>query len=185
MLLFLSSFPNPDSIHPIVIHFPIVLLLLSPVFILIGAILPPAKSLSHLHTALGLLLAGTLGLFVAVETGEAAAQLADRTPPVNVVLQAHQSLASVAQIVFCSLSVLLFALFAVTRQLRKPLTRLYTTTLPLVFLGLYSTGILVLVNTAHQGARLVHEFGVHATMSSQPDDPRGASTELALSRLRQ
>jgi hypothetical protein len=33
---------------------------------------------------------------------------------------------------------------------------------PLVFLGAYLVGLVYLVNTAHAGGRLVHEFGVHA-----------------------
>jgi hypothetical protein len=39
--------------------------------------------------------------------------------------------------------------------------------LPIAFLALYSAGLLLLVNTAHQGGRLVHELGV-ATQASSP-----------------
>jgi hypothetical protein len=45
-----------------------------------------------------------------------------------------------------------------------------------VLLLLYMTGALFLVKTAHQGARLVHEFGVKATVASSV-----AATDLASS----
>jgi hypothetical protein len=51
---------------------------------------------------------------------------------------------------------------------RKTDTRLTTTILPLAFLVLYSAGALLLVNTAHNGGRLVHEFGVRAMVTSTP-----------------
>jgi len=38
------------------------------------------------------------------------------------------------------------------------------TLLPLVFLLLYGAGAVLLVDTAHRGGRLVHEFGVRAFM---------------------
>jgi hypothetical protein len=46
-------------------------------------------------------------------------------------------------------------------------TRISSTAAPLVFLAVYSVGIVYLVNTAHAGGRLVHEFGVHAMHPAQ------------------
>jgi hypothetical protein len=68
------------------------------------------------------------------------------------------------------LSVIFVALLAVPWLLKRADTRLTTTILPLAFLVLYSAGALLLVNTAHNGGRLVHEFGIRAMVMSAPAD---------------
>ena len=166
-MLHLPPLPAWESLHPIVIHFPIVLLLVSPLFVVVSAVLSPAKGRPYLTAAVALLLAGTAGLFVAAETGEAAAELADRTPEINATLQLHEQLASSTRILFSVLSGLLVLVFALPHFQVRPLTRFHSTTLPLIFLALYATGIVALANTAHQGGRLVHEFGVHAMIPAQ------------------
>ncbi len=96
--------PSWDALHPLIIHFPIALLLIAPIFIVIGAVLTPAKGRSYLVAALVLLLVGTAAIFVAVETGEAAGKLAERTPGMARVLETHESLAERTQAVFSVLS---------------------------------------------------------------------------------
>ena len=167
--------PSWDALHPLIIHFPIALLLIAPIFIVIGAVLTPAKARSYLFAALVLLLVGTASIFVAVETGEAAGKLAERAPGMEQVLETHESLAERTQAVFSVLSLIFLALLAVPWSLKRADTRLTTTILPLAFLVLYSAGALLLVNTAHNGGRLVHEFGVRAMVSPTP-----VSTEAAL-----
>ena len=66
--------PSWDALHPLVIHFPIALLLIAPIFVLLGALLQPAKGRPYLLAATVLLLLGTAGTFIAVETGEAVAE---------------------------------------------------------------------------------------------------------------
>lgn len=68
--------PTWDSLHVLIIHFPIALLLLSPLFVVVSAILPPAKGKPYMVAALIVLLLGTASLFVAGSTGHAAAKLA-------------------------------------------------------------------------------------------------------------
>ena len=60
--------PSWDALHPLVIHFPIALLLIAPVFVFVGALLAPAKGRPYLMAAMFLLLLGTAGTFIAVET---------------------------------------------------------------------------------------------------------------------
>jgi uncharacterized membrane protein len=160
--------PTWDAFHPLIIHFPIALLLIAPIFIVVGAVLTPAKGRSYLIAAMILLLVGTASIFVAVETGEAAGKLAERTPAIEQVLETHQSLAERTRAVFSVLSIIFFALLAVPWSMKRADTRLTTTILPLAFLVLYSAGALLLVNTAHNGGRLVHEFGVRAMVASPP-----------------
>ena len=166
--------PSWDAWHPMIIHFPIALLLIAPVFILLGALLEPARGRPYLIAAMALLLLGTAGTFVAVETGEAAAQIAERAPGVKQVIETHESLAERTRAVFSVLSVIFLALLAGPQILKRTDSRLTTTILPLAFLILYSAGILLLLNTAHNGGRLVHEYGVKAMMSVPAADNNAA-----------
>src|SRR6516165_3887187 len=106
-MLQLPPIPSWDSIHPAIVHFPIALLLLSPLFILISAILPPSKGRPYMTVALVITLLGTISLFVAASSGEAAAELAERSGKVDAVLAAHEDLASETRIVFAGLSAIL------------------------------------------------------------------------------
>jgi uncharacterized membrane protein len=160
-------FPTWDSLHPMIIHFPIVLLLVSPLFLLISTVLPPAKGRPYMLVALLLLLLGTGSLFVAAASGEAAGRLAERGGPVDAVLESHEDLATQSEVIFSVLSVVMLGIVALPRILRREETRLTTTWIPLSFLVLYCVGILFVVNTAHAGGRLVHEFGVHAIIPAE------------------
>ena len=167
-MLQFPAIPSWDALHPLIIHFPIALLLIAPIFIVVGAVLTPAKGRAYLVAAMVLLLVGTATIFVAVQTGEAAGKLAERTPGMDLVLETHESLAERTRAVFSVLSVIFVALLAVPWLLKRADTRLTTTILPLAFLVLYSAGALLLVNTAHNGGRLVHEFGIRAIVTSAP-----------------
>ncbi len=166
--------PAWDAMHPLVIHFPIALLLTAPLLIVVGALLSPLRGRPYLLAAMALLLVGTAGTFLAVETGEAAAELAERTPGVERVLHTHEALAERTRAVFSVLSVIFLALLAVPHFLKKADSRLTSTILPLAFLVLYSAGALLLLNTAHNGGRLVHEFGLRAMMSTSASDANAA-----------
>jgi len=81
------------------------------------------------------------------------------------VLKQHEELAQTTGLLFLVLTVVFTALLLVPRVLRLELSRTLSTALFLAFLVLYSTGVLFLVNTAHQGGRLVHELGVRAPVA--------------------
>ena len=110
--------PSWDALHPLIIHFPIALLLIAPVFILVGAVVAPAKGRPYLIAAMVLLLAGTAAIFIAVETGEAAGKLAERVPGVEQVLESHESLAERTRVVFSVLCVIFAALLILPRLLK-------------------------------------------------------------------
>ncbi len=163
--------PSPawDALHPLIVHFPIALLLVAPLFIVIGAALRPEPGRIYLFSALILMAVGTSAVFVALETGEAAAKLAERSPEINAVLEHHEQLAETTRMVFSALTLIFAAILLLPRLLRRSSGWLASRALPLSFLVLYGAGMLLLVNTAHNGGRLVHEFGVHALV--QPGGP--------------
>ena len=87
------------------------------------------------------------------------------------VLKIHEELAEESELVLGGLTVNLFWIFQLPKLLRREENRLFSTFLPSAFLGLYTFGtILFLINTAHAGGRLVHEFGVHAHLPESHDD---------------
>jgi uncharacterized membrane protein len=163
--------PAWDSLHPLIIHFPIVLLLVVPLFVLIGALLSPVKGRPYLSAALILLLLGTLSLFFAVHSGEAASQLVDRNGPVEGLLKSHQALAAETRDVFVTLTMMAWGLFLIPRFLKKTDGFLFSRVLPLSFLVFYAVGIIFLVNTSDRGGRMVHELGVHAMISPTTEKP--------------
>jgi uncharacterized membrane protein len=169
--------PAWDALHPMIVHFPIALLLVAPLFVGIGVLLQPETGRRYLVSALILMALGTAAVFVALETGEAAAKLAERTPEINAVLEHHEELAEATRVVFSVLTVIFAAMLFLPRLLRRSSGWLVSRALPLVFLVLYGAGMLLLVNTAHNGGRLVHEFGVKAMMAPGPVPVAGTEAE--------
>ncbi|HEY3836002.1 MAG TPA: DUF2231 domain-containing protein [Bryobacteraceae bacterium] len=162
----LPMIPDWQQIHPLIVHFPIVLLLVAPAFILIGMLRPPESSAPFFVCALLLMAAGTLAGFVAVRTGLAACAHAHLQPEVSNVLKVHQALAETTSLTFCALTVVFAAIVLIPRLLSGHLSRVLTAVLPAVFLVLYAAGAVLLANTAHMGGCLVHDFGITATHSA-------------------
>lgn len=160
--------PGWDALHPLIIHFPIALLLVAPFLIVAGALRPPERGRTIFYVALALMIAGTLGTFLAVASGEAAGRIVERTPQIDAVLEQHEKLAEATRVTFSVLTVVFAAILLVPRMLGRVSGRLISTTLPLVFLLFYAAGVLLVTNTAHNGGRLVHEFGVKAAVKSSP-----------------
>jgi uncharacterized membrane protein len=163
--------PPWEGLHPLIVHFPIALLLIAPLLVIVGALLKPEKGRIVLYVALGLMLIGTLGTFLAAATGEAAGKLAERTPQVDAVLERHEELADATRAVFTGLTLIFGAIVFAPKVFHKLPGRLVTTALPLVFLLFYGAGMLLLANTAHNGGRLVHEFGVKAMLGPSSAPP--------------
>jgi uncharacterized membrane protein len=159
--------PSWDGLHPLIIHFPIALLLVAPLLVVLGA-LAGKRGKGMLMAALILMVLGTAFSYVAVETGEAAAELADRTPQMAPVLAHHQKLAERTRLMFTVLTLLFAAITLGPALLKRDMKRPLALALYACFLALYAVGAITLANTAHNGGRLVHEFGVRALMPATP-----------------
>jgi uncharacterized membrane protein len=153
--------PAWDQLHPIAVHFPIALLLVTPVFLLATIVFRrDRKALAR--AAFVLMLLGTSGAWVAVSTGEAAEELADQTPAAHEILEKHEHLGGDARVAFTFLT-LGWALFLVVPAvLRREVGINVWAPATLVYLFFYLWGASVLANAAHEGGRLVHEAGVRA-----------------------
>jgi uncharacterized membrane protein len=163
----LPPIPSWDGLHPLIIHFPVALLLVAPIFVVLGVLFKESGR-GFLAAALILMVLGTASAYLAVETGEAAGELADRSPEINPVLLNHQKLAERTRLVFTALTVVFAALLLVPALLKREPKRPLALVLYSLFLLLYAGGTLVLANTAHNGGRLVHEFGVRALIAPAP-----------------
>ena len=159
--------PSWDSLHPLIVHFPVALLLVVPLLILLGLVLR-AHRRGLLLAALVLMALGTASTWVAVETGEAAGKLADRTPEVSAVLEHHEELAESTRAIFTVLTLVFAGMVFAPVLLRREPGEIVTVALALLFLAVYGAGTLVLANTAHNGGRLVHELGVRSLMPATP-----------------
>lgn len=163
----LPPLPPEEGLHVIAVHFPIALLLVAPLFVLLGLL--PKIGRGFALAALVLMVLGTVAAYVAVETGEEAAKLADRSiPGMAPVLERHQEMAETVRVLFTILT----ALYAVilfgppglrkTKLLKKALPAAVPLAAQIVFLIAYLVCAVVVANTGHLGGRLVHEFGVQA-----------------------
>ncbi len=170
-MLSLPPLPSWQAIHPLLVHFPIALLLVAPVFIVIGLLRKPERGFPFLVAALIVMALGTIGAFVAASSGHAAGKLAGDLPQVEATLEQHEELAQVTEMVFSALSLIFAAILFVPRMLKCAANRTISTVLPAVFLVFYAAGAVSLVNTAHQGGRLVHELGVRAQVQPGATQP--------------
>jgi uncharacterized membrane protein len=163
----LPPWPGWDGLHPLVIHFPIALLMVVPVFLLL-AIVGKTHAPGFAWSACVLLLMGTAAAFVAVSTGRAAGELAERSDAINAVLMRHEELAEQTRNLFAAIT----AVYAVLLMLAAVFKRLargrYRAVVSGVVLVAVLAGSLQLVRTAHQGGLLVHKFGVHTMLPPSP-----------------
>jgi uncharacterized membrane protein len=163
----LPTWPGWDGLHPLVIHFPIALLMVAPLFVLLALVLR-RSSVEFSRTALVLLALGTVATWVAISTGKAAGELAEHTDAINAVISQHEELAETTRNLFTVLT-LLYAVVVFApgplRRLRRPALAFATNA---VFLVALAGATLLVVATAHQGGRLVHQLGVHALMPGPP-----------------
>jgi uncharacterized membrane protein len=159
------SFPSWDALHPSVSHFPIALLLVAPAC-LFAALWLTKHRRTLAVVAFGLMLAGTLGVYLAASTGDAARDVArdaaPQSPEVKAAVQTHEDLGSAVRAVFSALTVLLAALLFAPRVFKRELKASHFLAGLIALLVLCLAAGLILLNTAHSGGLLVHKLGLHA-----------------------
>lgn len=143
-----------ESVHPLIVHFPIALLLTAVGLDLVALILtrPPLH-----RVALWNLTLGTLGAGVAVWTGYRAADIAKHSFEIHQVMELHRKL-GIATLILGSL-VVIWRLWK--RDQLGSRVRLLILLVMLVMTGTLGYG-------AHLGGRLVYEFGAGGTFGKSP-----------------
>lgn len=148
--------PNWSGLHPLLTHFPVALILMSPVSIILGALLDGRWSKRFLMMSLVFLGLGAALMYFAILTGIDAVSFHQLSTEMQGVLEEHRSMAQGATSAF-TLAVLLYALTLVIRWcLGVDDNRMVATILPIAFLVFYCIGIFQLFNAVQHGAQLVH-----------------------------
>lgn len=158
-MLEIIKLPAWEGLHPLVVHFPIGLLVILPLLLLLSIVIKEQNK-CFTNASLIILIIGTIGTMLAVATGLAAEEVAKITEEAKEVLEKHEALAAICRNLYMSLSVF-YAIFVyyTNKNIMKPSLK---TTLQIIFIVYSLLGIWFLMNTGHYGARLVHEFGIHS-----------------------
>ncbi len=158
--------PTWESAHPLVVHFPLVLLLLAWVPMVIGLI-DWRRRWVWMAGALLMLLAGTGAAFVAVMSGEATEDKAVITSElIERVVHDHEEMGEFARTMFVAATALFVVVFGLGVGLKKGKGRKITLIVGgVIFLGVYGFASTRLAWAGHMGAELVHAYGVRAPMA--------------------
>ena len=148
------------SFHPLIVHFPIALLIASLLFDAVGWLW---KRPAFTEAALGIQTLGILGVIAAVLTGNQAEEAVERIPGIHDVLERHESLGQI--LLWVGLAVLALRLFFVWRRMLGQGTK--------ALMLVLSLGLAILVGvTGYYGGLLVYDYGagVEPVMRQLPPD---------------
>ncbi|ASV75151.1 hypothetical protein THTE_2549 [Thermogutta terrifontis] len=170
------------GMHVLVVHFPIALLLVAPVFVLLGLIFAPRWQ-GFAISAVLLLALGTAGTFVAAATGLAARDIVEEGPDeMFEVMEEHEEYGLLTRNIYLGVTIAyaIFVLLTLTvSSIGKAVVRI---PISLVFLVAMAVAGLYLAHTAHLGGILVHQYGVKAklteTRERAEDKKQRANTEI-------
>ncbi|HEY4330894.1 MAG TPA: hypothetical protein VGN88_14220 [Phycisphaerae bacterium] len=161
--------PTPpwEGFHVLLVHFPIGLLLVSPVLMVLAIFLQ--KRMPGIgFSAWVVLLLGTFSAWMAMRSGEAAYQATgEMTQAARDVMEVHQRMGEKVPWIFTGLLVgygLVLILPVVVKKVKGVPFRVVGT---LIVLGAYGWGAAYLANTAHLGGSLVHDHGVTAVTAEK------------------
>lgn len=151
--------PFDIPLHPVVVHFPVALLVTGFFVDLAGRIL--RKDWLG-HAALLLLVLGALGTVAATQTGDAAEDEILQTPALHEELEEHEEGGKRTMWLFLALA-----------GARAGLTwwRKFTPLAGWIALLVWAGGLVLLFETAHHGGRLVYRHGAGVQAVAAPGSP--------------
>jgi uncharacterized membrane protein len=171
--------PAWHAMHPLVVHFPIALLMVAPVLLVVG-LLRKTWERPLLFSALLVMALGTAGAWLAVASGGAAGELAERLPGVEPLLERHGEMAETTRTLFTVLTLVFAAMVIGPWALGREPSRGFRLGAHAALLAAYAGALVYLANTAHEGGRLVHEKGVHALVTPGGAGPADMPTKRGI-----
>lgn len=156
--------PSFAGLHPLVVHFPIALLLITPLLLAMGIIFSRDRRPFAIVT-LAILLMGTAGAWVASYSGEAAEEAVEDLSPAEDVIGPHEDYGRFARNAFTVISVLYTGFTVLLIKRGEKLGSGAFAGTQLGFIVLCAAGSLVVANAGHLGGRIVHQYGIRAPIA--------------------
>lgn len=175
--LSLPTLPTWDNLHPLIVHFPIVLLTIAGLPLLLSIVWHKQRT-TMLFIAATLLVMGTIGAFLALSSGEASEHSIPMPREMRRFVHEHEEMAELTRNVFIVVTILTAGLSIAAFRIRtKPKAKFVVVGCVLMLLG-YVFGALALANTGHLGALLVHKHGLHANLDNSvvPEAPSASGS---------
>ncbi len=160
----LPPLPAWDAIHPIIVHFPIALLAVAPLFVLL-ALFPRPWGRAFALAAMVLIVLGTSGTWLAVASGEETEHSITIPEASDPIVHEHEEQGELARNLFTGLAAV-FAVWTliIATFVKKPRMGIIDRVFLVIYLLLHLAALTVLLNAASIGGRLVHVHGLHAPM---------------------
>lgn len=169
MLQMLPSPPPLEGLHPMIVHFPIALLLVAPILVVLG-LLNKRCTMAWWAAAAVILLLGTIGAWAATITGEmsekaglvtaAMKKMPEAATAINDTLETHSDLAESARNIFTAVTGLFTLFVAFSLLTKRVYAKAASVGIALVFLVLWGVGAFKVIQVGHLGATLVHKYQV-------------------------
>lgn len=157
--------PPWDGMHPLVIHIPIALIVVTPLLVVIGLVWRK-HALGWFMTSAFLMVIAAAGACLATSTGSAAERLAKKVPGARDILEEHEELGEAARNFAIGLAAALVIGTGAYCRWSDRIPRKAIIATGVSYLGVHGAAVLVVANAAHQGGRLVHEVGVRARLNA-------------------